>query len=156
MMYFIGCDPGQSGGFVVLDQFMSVVNVFKTPETKNDFIAKMSEIKALPGNIFLMKERVSSRPMNGGKANFTFGYNIGVLEASLSFVGIPYQDITPQTWMKWYMLKKEKTETGPQWKGRLKLRAQEIFPDQKITLWNADAFLIAEYCRRIMLGTSSS
>jgi hypothetical protein len=152
MMYFIGCDPGQAGGFVVIDQDMKVIDVFKTPEDRNSFVEKMQGIKNLPGQIFLMKERVHSMPGNGAKSNFTFGYNIGILEASLSFAKIPYQDITPQTWMKSYMLKREKDEPGTQWKNRLKQRAQEIFPDHKVTLWSADAFLIAEYCRRTMSG----
>jgi hypothetical protein len=148
MMYFIGCDPGQSGGFVIIDSDMKVIDVFKTPEDRNEYINKLSRIKELPGQIFLMKERVHSMPQNGAKSNFTFGYNIGILEASLSFTKIPYQDVTPAAWMKSYMMKRDKDESSTQWKNRLKQRAQEIFPDQKVTLWNADAFLIAEFCRR--------
>ena len=39
-MYFIGCDPGQAGGFVVIDQDMKVIDVFKTPEDRNSFVEK--------------------------------------------------------------------------------------------------------------------
>jgi hypothetical protein len=145
---FIGCDPGQSGGFVIIDQDQNVLSVFKTPDNRVDFIEKMMAIKKMEGQIFLIKEKVHSQPVNGGKANFTFGYNIGVLETCLTVAKIPFQDVTPQTWMKMYMLTKEKTESGTQWKNRLIARAQELFPDQKVTLWNADAFLIAEFCRR--------
>jgi hypothetical protein len=146
--YFIGCDPGQSGGFVVLDHDQNVISVFKTPDNRVDFVDKMMDLKNLDGQIFLIKERVHSQPKNGGKSNFTFGYNIGVLETCLTVAKIPFQDVTPQTWMKMYMMKKEKEEAHTAWKNRLKAKAQELFPDQKVTLWNADAFLIAEFCRR--------
>lgn len=146
--YFIGCDPGQSGGFVVLDNDQNVISVFKTPDNRVDFVDKMMDLKNLDGQIFLIKERVHSQPKNGGKSNFTFGYNIGVLETCLTVAKIPFQDVTPQTWMKMYMMKKEKDEAHTAWKNRLKAKAQELFPDQKVTLWNADAFLIAEFCRR--------
>lgn len=146
--YFIGCDPGQSGGFVVLDNDQNVISVFKTPDNRVDFVDKMMDLKNLDGQIFLIKERVHSQPKNGGKSNFTFGYNIGVLETCLTVAKIPFQDVTPQAWMKMYMMKKEKEEAHTAWKNRLKAKAQELFPDQKVTLWNADAFLIAEFCRR--------
>ena len=105
---FIGCDPGQSGGFVIIDEDQNVLSVFKTPDNRVDFIEKMMAIKKMEGQIFLIKEKVHSQPVNGGKANFTFGYNIGVLETCLTVAKIPFQDVTPQTWMKMYMLKKEK------------------------------------------------
>lgn len=145
---FVGCDPGQSGGFVALNENGVVLAVFKTPEDRVSFIEKLKELRALGETMFLMKERVHSQPIHGGKSNFTFGYNIGVLETALTVAEIPFQDITPQTWMKSYMLKKEKGEAQTAWKNRLKTRAQELFPKEKVTLWNADAFLIAEYCRR--------
>jgi len=144
---FVGCDPGQSGGFVALDENRIVLDVFKTPPDRVSFINKMNELSRV-GNLFLVKERVHSQPKHGGKANFTFGYNIGVLETCLTISKIPFQDITPQTWMKTFMLKKEKGETGSSWKNRIKNKAQELFPNQKVTLWNADAFMIAEFCRR--------
>lgn len=145
---FIGCDPGQAGGFVVIDEDQKVMEVFKTPDNRVEFISKLVDIKDKYPSAFLIKERVHSQPVHGGKSNFTFGYNIGVLETCLTMSKIPFQDITPQTWMKMYMLKKEKGEPQTSWKNRLKARAQELFPDQKVTLWNADAFLIAEFCRR--------
>jgi hypothetical protein len=148
-IYFIGCDPGQSGGFVILDESMNVKEVFKTPQDRVSFIDKMNEVSSI-GKVFLMKERVHSQPKNGGKSNFTFGYNIGILEACITMAKIPFQDITPQTWMKFFMLKKEKNEAQTAWKNRIKQRAQELFPSERVTLWNADAFMIAEYCRRTM------
>lgn len=143
---YIGCDPGLSGGFVVLEESGRVIEVFKTPAT----IAEYGEVLAKygTGNVTLVKEKVHSMPKNGGKANFTFGYTIGVLESALVHYGIRYFDITPQTWMKLYMMKKDPNEASTAWKNRLKAKAQSMFPQAKVALWNADAYLIAEYARQ--------
>jgi hypothetical protein len=81
---FIGCDPGQSGGFVVLSENGIVLEVFKTPENISDYglvLGKYSDIEKY--KVILVKEKVHSQPRHGGKANFTFGYTVGVLESSL-------------------------------------------------------------------------
>jgi hypothetical protein len=147
---FIGCDPGQSGGFVVLSENGIVLEVFKTPENISDYglvLGKYSDIEKY--KVILVKEKVHSQPRHGGKANFTFGYTVGVLESSLVHNKIPFFDITPQTWMKLYMMKKEKEEPQTKWKNRLKAKAQSMFPHEKVSLWNSDAFLIAEYARQV-------
>ena len=38
---------------------------------------------------------------------------------------------------------KKKDETKTAYKNRLKFVAELLFPDQKVTLWNSDALLIA-------------
>jgi len=143
----IGCDPGVNGGFVVLAFDGDVLEVTKTPPTISLFKTMVERMEATYDIRMLVKEKIHSRPTNGAKANFTIGFNVGVLDTSLMFSGIPFVDITPQTWMKSYMLKKEKSESSTDWKNRLKDKASRIFSKQKITLWSADAFLIAEYCR---------
>jgi len=145
--FYIGCDPGQSGGFVVLDEAGRLIEVFKTPATILEYSEALS--KYTGKNVTLVKERVHSQPRHGGKANFTFGYTIGVLESALVHYGVRYFDITPQTWMKLYMMKKDKDEASTAWKNRLKAKAQSMFPQAKVALWNADAFLIAEYARQV-------
>jgi hypothetical protein len=143
----IGCDPGTNGAFVVMSYDGDIVEVLKTPATISDFKKTTMRLAASYDIRMVVKEKIHSRPTNGAKANFTLGMNIGILETCLIFSGIPFTDITPQTWMKTYMLKKEKSETNTQWKNRLKDKALRMFPKQRVTLWNADAILIAEYCR---------
>lgn len=143
---FIGCDPGQEGGFVVLSGDGRVLEVFKTPQTRDDFRERLG--KYTDKHCFCLLEKVGCRPTNGAKSNFTFGVNVERLLYTLQLCKISYQEVTPQTWMKSYMLKKEKGETSTFWKNRLKRKAQELFPKSEIVLWNSDAFLIAEYCRR--------
>jgi len=51
--------------------------------------------------------------------------------------------------MKFYGMKKTKTESKTDWKRRLKERAQQLYPDMKITNDMADAILISHYCMKI-------
>lgn len=143
---YIGCDPGQSGGFVALDESGAVLEVFKTPENRKDFQEKLSQYSA--EHCFCLLEKVGCRPTNGAKSNFTFGVNVERLLYTLEVCKIPYQEVTPQSWMKAYMMKKEKGESSTSWKNRLKDKASQLFPNAKVVLWSADAFLIAEHARR--------
>jgi len=147
---YIGCDPGSSGGFVILSSSGEVLDVFKTPTSAieyQDALKKYSDFDKY--RVILVKEKVHSQPRHGGKANFTFGHTIGVLETALHFMKITYFDITPQSWMKYYMMKKDKQETQTEWKKRLLVKAKLTFPGKQVYLWNADAFLIAFYAMQV-------
>lgn len=143
---YLGVDIGVNGGIVALSETGSVISAFKTPETRAEFIEKLKPFGEVPS--FCILERVHSHPKNGAKANFSFGATTERTLFTLEISKIPFQEVTPQTWMKTYMLKKEKSETSAQWKNRLKARAQQLFPNEKITLALSDAFLMAEFCRR--------
>lgn len=123
----------------------NVVRVFKLTDIPIDLLDSLRDFSE--GSVFCVLEKVSSRPYNGAKSNFTFGYLYGMLNVALAAYKIPHEKCTPQKWMKYYSLKKEKSESDVEWKHRLRKKAVELFPDQKVYLWNADAFLIAHYCR---------
>jgi len=142
--YYIGIDPGKSGGIAIMDS-SGIVEIFKTPLSPIDFFHKFEPYA--DKSIYCITEKVHSMPQNGGKANYTFGYINGVLHTILMVCQIPFDLRTPQMWMKYYALKKGKSESNTQWKNRLKVKAQQLFPKEKVTLWNADALLIANYCR---------
>ncbi len=144
--YYLGCDLGTNGSIVVLDSTGIVVEVFKTPETRQDFITKLSPYT--DKNCFCLTEKVASMPQNGVKASFSFGVIVERTLFALEMCKIPYQEITPQTWMKGYMLKKDKAESHTQWKNRLKDKAMQLFPKEKVILATADSYLIAEFARR--------
>lgn len=143
---YMGVDLGTSGGFVVLNSDGTVIDVFKMPENRQDFIDKLSKYSIC--KIFCIAEKTYSTPINGSKASYTFGKIVERALFSLEVCKIPYQEVTPQTWMKTFMLKREKKESHVDWKNRLKAKAQQLFPKEKITLWNSDAFLLALFCYR--------
>jgi len=143
---FLGVDLGVNGACVVLNSDGSLFEVFNTPDTRSGFIERFR--KYATSKCFCIAEKVASMPQNGVKASHTFGVIVERTLYTLELCKIPFQEVTPQTWMKTYMLKKEKGESNTLWKNRLKTKAQQLFPHEKITLATADAFLIAEYCRR--------
>jgi len=47
-------------------------------------------------------------------------------------------------------MKKDKGEDQAAYKRRLKMKAEELFPNFKFTLDNTDGVLIANYCRKTL------
>ena len=136
---YLGIDPGASGGFgLVGDGF---AEAHPMPSTMKDVSDLLDDLK--PEIKFAIIERVHSSPQMGVKSAFSFGMNNGMLRAMLTSKGIPFDDATPQRWMKHLrcMTKGNKNVT--------KSKAQNMFPHLKITHKIADALLIAEYCRQI-------
>lgn len=66
---------------------------------------------------------------------------------------IPFEDVPPKRWQKGLNIPpKAKGMKDTEWKNVLKSKAQQLFPEEKVTLANADALLLAEYCRRKQEG----
>lgn len=140
MKLYIGIDPGLSGGIAFIPD-NGTPWAHKMPETDKDLMElfrdsiNLSEPRALI-------ELVHSSPQMGVKSAFTFGEGYGRLQMALTALGIPYERVRPQAWQKALgcMTKGDKNVS--------KRRAQELFPDIKVTHSTADALLIAEYNRR--------
>lgn len=158
----IGVDPGKSGAISCLDgngdpEFSSV---YKMPETERDVwnllcsmetedsFAFIEKVNAMPGRP--QKKGDKSRTM-GATSAFTFGMGYGGLRMALIAAGIPFETITPGKWQKHFGLitPKGKMLTTSEKKKTHKARAQELFPHLKVTQYNADSILLAEYCRQV-------
>jgi len=69
--------------------------------------------------------------------------------ALMTAARIPFETHIPQKWIKALGIPgKGKNETKTQWKNRLKARAQQLYPRERVTLPTADALLIATHCKR--------
>jgi hypothetical protein len=139
-MIYIGIDPGKTGAIAFIDgnQAWSV----KNRETMHDLVEAVRD--ATEGRTCTaVIEKVHSSPQMGVVSAFTFGQSYGQLEMLLTALGIRYEHVSPQKWQG-----DMKCRTGGD-KNITKAKAQQLFPDVKITHANADALLIAEYCRRI-------
>lgn len=145
-MTTIGIDPGKNGGIAVLSEYGNYV--IKMPDTIQDLWDAIEDIRGSDGYEYTSTsyrayiESVSSSPQMGVKSAFTFGNGFGHLEMALTASGIPFERIRPQVWQKALGCL-----TGGD-KNVTKAKAQEMFPDFKITHATADALLIAEYGRR--------
>jgi len=145
--YYIGVDPGQSGGIGILNEAGQYVLSFKFRKQTDADISEMFEsILNLRGTmdecgIFAVLEKVHSMPKQGVASSFKFGSSFGFLRGMLTAHRIPWDFVSPQRWQKALscQTKGDKNVT--------KAKAQRLWPDQKITHAIADALLIAEYCR---------
>jgi crossover junction endodeoxyribonuclease RuvC len=145
--YYIGIDPGQSGGIGVLDSAGKYMCSFKFNKQTDADISEMFDcLLSLRGtmdecSIFALLEKVHSMPKQGVASSFKFGSSFGFLRGMLTAHRIPWDYVSPQKWQKALscQTKGDKNIT--------KAKAQRSWPDQKITHAIADALLIAEYCR---------
>ena len=152
MRVYIGIDPGQSGGLVAITA--EEVMATPMPSTERDvwdWISQYEEdwaaARITPAVAVI--EKVHSFPGQGVVSTFKFGMGYGGLRMALIASSIPFEEVTPRTWQKALSIPpKKKTESNSQWKNRLKQKAQQLFPEVKVTLKTADALLIAEFCRR--------
>lgn len=152
---FLGIDPGKSGAVALINGGdVHCVTFAKTSPA--DLIAWLDcenydEQNRHFANIdFCVIEKVSASPQMGVTSAFTFGQWYGLAEGILVSLGIPFERVTPQKWQKEFGLIQRGKKLGDTEKKRQnKARCQELFPGVKITNANADAILIAEYCRRV-------
>ena len=140
----LGVDPGANGGIAWID-YNGKACVEKMPDSLQDLWDLICDITSYPKssidgrNYKAYIEQVSSSPQMGVVSSFSFGRGYGNLEMALTAAGIPFERVRPQVWQKALgcMTKGDKNVS--------KRKAQELFPDRKITHATADALLIAYY-----------
>ena len=138
---FIGIDPGQSGSVAVI--FPSGNSTWiKLDSTDHDIAEWMSSVCVSHPLSVCRIERVSAMPKQGVSSTFKFGRSFGFLQGLLVAFQIPFELVTPQKWQGFMSCR----TAGD--KNVSKAAAQRLFPSLKITHANADALLLAEYCRR--------
>lgn len=167
---FIGVDPGKSGAIVVLPKCEKDIRWIKGTETEADIADFMYEVRDLyggynqmtgePDQLFAVIELLNPAPnfkpkgkqagkqdekpkfQRGSVASFKLGMSFGVLRGTFAAHRIRREFVLPRTWQ---------TYMGCLSRGDKKItksRAQELFPNIKVTHAIADALLLAEYARR--------
>lgn len=148
---YIGIDPGVNGGIAVIWEDGSV-STHKMPETYPDIYELIRTGLNLDEvfKVAILEDVGQGIPGQSSKATATFARHCGHLEMALYACGIRTEKVKPQKWQKYYSntLGKSSECEKREWKNRLKGEAQRLFPDAGVTLWNADALLMAEYGRR--------
>ena len=150
-MINIGIDPGVSGGVAVIENGqIEAVNCQDTVKDMADYIKKHRWDCI---DMFCVIEKVHSVPGQGVRSVFTFGKNYGEWLGILASNGVPYKEVPPETWMKYYgAMPQVRTKR----KNHIKHLAQSLYPSIKITLKTADAVLLAHWCRQIAPDISDS
>ena len=137
---FIGIDPGQSGGIAFIDG--SFASASKMPESEKDTADMLEEFLAFEAPLVCFIENVHTMPKQGISSAGKFMRHYGFLRGLLIGLKIPFEEITPQVWQK-----EMNCRTGGD-KNVSKAKAQQLWPNLKITHALADALLIAECARR--------
>jgi len=148
----IGIDPGSQSGHIAtlmrlerLGEDMVDIRPFKAFT-----LYELHEIIGLLGEKYdceAVCESVHGYPGMNTVAVSSLMKNVGHIEMVLAANKIPTRYVTPQTWMKYYGVKKEKDESKTVWKKRLREVLQQRLPNVKCTVEQADAVLIALYGR---------
>lgn len=145
METIIGIDPGRNGAIAVMSE--TGVSVTKMPDTPRDIYDFLSHYASLPCVAYL-EDVGHGMPGQSSSATAKFARHNGHLEMALLALGIKTIKVTPNKWERTFSLGRSSDYTKTEWKNRLKRKAQELFPNLKVTLVNADALLICEYAHR--------
>jgi len=135
-----------SGASVALNEDGSYRSMVRHTATNHDLALWYRTVARLP--VTAMLERVSAMPRQGVSSTFKFGCQFGLCIGLLTAFRIRYEMVTPVKWQS-----AMKCRTGGE-KKVSRAAAQRLFPDLdwRVTDHEADALLIAEYCRRVTLG----
>lgn len=153
---YLGVDPGAQGGMALVwtggQLLQSSANL--SPHTQWDWIDQYEVDFAVLEQVtgYIPRKGGAAGYAHGGQpgsAMFSFGRSYGMLEAFLIAAGIPYTQIRPQVWQKYYGLSREKGMSDNKWKNVLKAKACSFFPEARVTLATADALLLALYGQRL-------
>lgn len=147
---FLGADPGASGAVAAVDWQGQPLGWITGEATDSDLFEWLLDT-VLERRRFCALEEVGAKPRitptgqrvsMGASSAFTFGDSNGRLRMALVAARIPFDRVLPARWQA-----EMRCRTGGD-KSVTKRRAQELFSGERITLRNADAFLLAEYARR--------
>lgn len=142
----IGIDPGKAGGIAYKTK--QDTHCVKNPGSVNDLVTYVKHLKTVAKNPICFLEQVQG--WRGDSSAARFGIEKLVkqrTEMKTVFLinDIPVIDVHPMTWTSTLKLRGDRTETLTERKNRYKDHAQSAFPSCKMTLWNADAFLILKF-----------
>ena len=144
MATLLGIDPGSNGGFMARLGTGQILTG-PLPDTEGDLLLllEMLSISESEERICYLENLVkfTGNPMPSS-AMASYASNWGVLKGMLMALKFQLVLVTPQAWQKALGMGSSKGTSKTEWKNKLKSEAQRLYPNQKITLANADAALI--------------
>ena len=152
MYNILGIDPGASGAIAYFKSDdvkydINAITAYKCPDSAED-MARIVENCLSENRLYAYIEQVHAMPHDGRSSLFKFGTNYGAwlgILCSLRHVDGVVR-VSPQKWMKWWEVKvgTKLPKIKKDRKNMLKSWASQC-TSQKVTLYNADAILIAMY-----------
>ena len=153
----IAIDPGVNGGIAVLLPGQTAT-AFHMPATDGELLQKLKMAGQTTASTVYLEDIVLFVPQRtpGGKQlpssrMITYGASWGTIKGMLFALGYRIVLVRPQKWQGALGLGNSRGMTKTAWKNKLKQRAEELFPNIKVTLATADALLILEAAWRGLL-----
>jgi crossover junction endodeoxyribonuclease RuvC len=138
--YFIGVDPGASGSICAINEWGFPILVMSLKDqTNRDIMEALQMMAGADKSMNGVLERVHAMPKQGVSSTFKFGTSFGALGAHLTWAGVRFELVTPHKWQGALgcLSRGDKNVT--------KRKAQEMFPNIKVTHAIADGLLMALY-----------
>ena len=105
MESFIGCDPGATGAICVYVPEINVIEFIPNKTNPKKILEMLGNLQRAHPIEMIMIEDVHSVPQSSAKANFTFGYNVGLMEAIFISTGMGLDKVQPKEWQKFIGVK---------------------------------------------------
>lgn len=141
-----GIDPGTNGGAAWISGCCCEAIAFKKT-TRMELVEWFVERGSVAS--FALVEKVSASPQMGVVSSFTFGRSYERPLMALTAAGVRFERVMPRAWQKAVGLIYPKNSSYTEHKQMSRARAQEIFPEMKVTNAIADALLIARAAERM-------
>jgi len=149
----IGIDPGKRGGIAVLSLIGEVLRFEKMPENLNRLIEVLESEREGLLRVFL--ERQQPMPKQGVLSMFNLGKHYGEIRGVLVAMGISFEEVVIQRWKREFGLNGRNLKQRERKKKAVE-KVCELFPEVRESVERhdglAEALLIAEYGRRLLVG----
>ena len=154
-MKILGIDPGKSGGLALINTNPYEVAAWKMPATERDLWDLVEECCGwADSNTFAYVENpTGSLPNQRGVQGIAkLQYNRGLCVMAVVAVEVPLELVSAGKWQRVFGVYGKGYATDTIKKNAHKAKAQQLFPEAKVTHAVADALLICEYGRRMRKG----
>ena len=151
----IGVDPGASGGITWESAGELWVEHMPTyPLDLREFFHQRSrQAMRNKEKVLIYSEKLSGvMPGNASGSVAKFSRHLGHLD--MAFLGQEHHFVAPVVWMK--KVVPDRSRDKQERKRQIKEKMQELYPDIKVTLWNADALGIMHYGKMVSNETGTS
>ena len=140
----VACDPGVNGGFAIHTK--DGILLFAMPESLPDMAQLLAGFKLADRHLWVEKVPKFVSKLTPAAAMATLHENYGIIQGLAYAQGYALHRVEPKIWQESLGLGGRKScATGPEWKRKLKSKAQELYPQLDVTLKNCDALLILHY-----------
>ena len=148
----VGIDPGNSAGCITLRSDIKGLVTLEHYEIKKMTLQDLLHLQKqiivmarLYDKVSVVMEKINSFGGPNANAMNKLARNCGELEFFMVGLRLPYSEVTPRTWQKFYNMKKDKKEGDTQWKRRLRGVAEKLYPKENFTNSKIDSTLLAHY-----------